>query len=91
MKQEDVCDNHNRNATKSVQGSNVVNGNGEERCERVTLDVYGDGVDYVVTDPSYYTCNVGELQSRLGVSGASRSGCAIVERCDDGTVAPFKL
>ena len=57
----------------------------------VTFDVYGDGVDYVVTDESYYTCTADELQRKLGVSGVSRTGSAIVERCDDGTVAPFKL
>ncbi|MBO4365577.1 MAG: zinc-ribbon domain-containing protein [Eggerthellaceae bacterium] len=57
----------------------------------VTFDVYGDGVDYVVTDESYYTCYADELEAKLGVSGISRTGCAIVEPCDDGTVAPFKL
>lgn len=57
----------------------------------VTFDVYGDGVDYVVTDESYYTCSADELQKKLGVSGISRTGNAILEPMDDGSVAPFKL
>ena len=57
----------------------------------VTFDVYGDGVDYVVTDESYYTCSAEELQEKLGVNGISRTGNAIVEPMDDGSVAPFKL
>ena len=63
---------------------------GENRV-LVTFDVYGDGVDYVVTDESYYTCSSGELMRKLGVSGISRTGYAVVEPVDDGSVAPFKL
>ena len=57
----------------------------------VAFDVYGGAIDYTVTDESYYTCSAEELMSRLGVNGPSRSGTAVVEPWDDGSVAPFKL